>query len=113
MSQLNQSTCEACRPDAPKLTPTELEQFRGEIPGWLLKDVEGVQQLHKEYRFKNFLEALAFANKVGELAEQEQHHPALLVEWGQVKVAWWTHKIGGLHRNDLVMAAKTDQLMTR
>ncbi len=110
MGELSQSTCEACKSDAPKVSSAELDEFRGEIPDWLVKDVGGIPQLHKEYKFKNFKEAMAFANKVGELAEREQHHPALLVEWGQVKVCWWTHKIGGLHRNDLIMAAKTDQL---
>lgn len=111
MSQLSESSCEACRADAPKLSTAELEKLRGEIPDWLPVEVDGVLQLHRVYKFRNFREALAFANKVGELAEQQQHHPALLVEWGQVKVSWWTHKIGGLHRNDVIMAAKTDQLL--
>jgi 4a-hydroxytetrahydrobiopterin dehydratase len=60
--------------------------------------------------YKNFVEALHFTNKVGELAETEGHHPSLLTEWGKVTVTWWTHKINGLHRNDFIMAAKTDEL---
>jgi len=62
------------------------------------------------FTIPNFVEALNFTNKVGALAESEGHHPALLTEWGKVTVTWWTHKIGGLHRNDFIMAAKTDQL---
>ena len=64
----------------------------------------------QEFKFKNFVQALEFTNQVGRLAEEECHHPALLTEWGRVTVTWWTHKIKGLHRNDFVMAAKTDEL---
>ena len=64
------------------------------------------------FRFSNFAEALTFTDKVGELAETEGHHPAILTEWGRVTVTWWTHKIRGLHRNDFIMAAKTDQIYT-
>ena len=60
--------------------------------------------------FGNFVDALAFTNRVGQIAEEEDHHPALLTEWGKVTVSWWTHKIRGLHRNDLIMGAKTDEL---
>ena len=66
--------------------------------------------LERAFAFPNFVDALAFTNKVSALAESESHHPALLTEWGKVTVTWWTHKIGGLHRNDFIMAAKTDQL---
>ena len=69
-----------------------------------------VDQLLREYRFKNFVQAMAFTQAVGELAEEYGHHPALLTEWGRVKVSWWTHKIHGLHENDVIMAAKTEQL---
>ena len=62
------------------------------------------------FHFPSFADALAFTNRVGVLAEEEAHHPALLTEWGQVTVTWWTHKIRGLHRNDFIMAAKTDAL---
>ncbi|MBV9691739.1 MAG: 4a-hydroxytetrahydrobiopterin dehydratase [Ktedonobacteraceae bacterium] len=71
-----------------------------------------IKWLERVFTFKNFVEALAFSNKVGELAEQEGHHPALLSEWGKVTVTWWTHAMKGLHKNDFVMAACTDQLHT-
>ena len=65
------------------------------------------------FRFDDFAKALAFTNALGQLAEEEDHHPALLTEWGRVTVTWWTHKIRGLHRNDFVMAAKADELYRR
>ncbi len=69
-----------------------------------------MKRLQRVYRFENFADALAFTARVGELAESERHHPALLTEWGRVRVTWFTKKIKGLHRNDFVMAAKTDRL---
>jgi 4a-hydroxytetrahydrobiopterin dehydratase len=71
---------------------------------------DGVRRLERVFTFANFADALAFTNRVGALAEAAGHHPALLTEWGRVTVAWWTHKIGGLHRNDFIMARKTDAL---
>jgi 4a-hydroxytetrahydrobiopterin dehydratase len=71
---------------------------------------EGIKSLERAFKFGDFAQALAFTNKVGEQAEEEGHHPALLTEWGKVTVSWWTHKIGGLHQNDFIMAARTDEL---
>jgi len=80
------------------------------IAQWALEEVDGVQRLTRSYTFKNFTSALAFANQLGAAAEAENHHPALLVEWGRVKVSWWTHVIGGLHMNDFILAARSDQI---
>lgn len=110
-TKLSQQTCEACRPDAPKVTGQELPSLLEEIPDWHTENRDEVLQLERQYDFKNFVEAMAFANRVAELAEQTNHHPAILVEWGKVTVTWWTHKIGGLHRNDFIMAARTDLLV--
>ncbi len=107
---LNQQQCEACRADAPRVTEQEATELRQQIPDWEQIELEGIQQLRRVFKTKDFVEALAFANRVGELAEQQGHHPALLVEYGQLTVSWWTHKIGGLHRNDFIMAAHTDHL---
>lgn len=68
------------------------------------------ERLERVFKFRNFVQALEFANKIGALAEEENHHPLLVVEWGRVTVNWWTHKIGGLHKNDFIMAAKADEL---
>ena len=87
-----------------------MAELRQEVPAWAVVEREGVPRLERTFSFRNFAEALRFTNRVGELAEEEGHHPALLTEWGKVTVGWWTHKIRGLHRNDFVMAAKTDRL---
>ena len=110
MNGLSQQECEACRADAPQVSDDELRELMPDIPDWTAVVVDGVMQLQREFGFKNFEQAMAFANRVGEIAEQAGHHPAILTEWGKVTVNWWTHKIGGLHRNDLIMAARTDEL---
>lgn len=102
--------CEVCRVGAPPATPGELEQFRSDCPDWEIVTADEVPQIQRVYRFGDFVSALAFTNKVGTLAEEEGHHPALLTEWGRVTVRWWTHKIRGLHKNDLIMGAKTDRI---
>ena len=103
-------TCVACRRDAPRVTDEEVAALTPLIPDWEREDHDGVPRLVRIFRFPNFRDALAFTLRVGELAEEEGHHPALLTEWGRVTVSWWTHKIRGLHRNDYIMAAKTDVL---
>lgn len=108
---LNQQSCEACRADAPKVSDDELAEFMKQIPDWVAVSEDGILKLRREYKFKNFVQALAFTNKVGELAESEGHHPDLLTEWGKTTVTWWSHKIKGLHKNDFIMAARTDQCL--
>lgn len=81
--------------------------------GWKVAEKDGIRRLEKSFEFKDFGEALAFANRVGNIAEQDGHHPDILIEWGRATVAWWTHKISGLHKNDFIMAFKTDQLLDR
>ncbi len=110
MKPLAGESCSACRADAPTVTRQECAELLQQLPGWQLVSKEGIDQLEKVFPFQNFGQALDFANAVGELAEGANHHPALLVEWGRTTVTWWTHKIQGLHRNDFVMAAKTDYL---
>ena len=110
MTGLSQQECEACRADAPKISDEELGELMPKIPDWSTIVVDGEMRVKREFAFKNFERALAFSNRVGEIAEQAGHHPAILTEWGKVTVSWWTHKIGGLHKNDLIMAARTDEL---
>ncbi len=107
---LTQERCVACRPDSPRATEQELREWLPQIPEWHVIEREGVPQLTRTYKFKNFADALHFTNKVGEIAEAEDHHPQIVTEWGAVIVRWWTHAIKGLHRNDFVMAAKSDAL---
>ncbi|MFT6389964.1 MAG: 4a-hydroxytetrahydrobiopterin dehydratase [Cellvibrionaceae bacterium] len=110
MSDLPEQKCEACHVDAPRVTQYEQGKLLSELDAWHIIDEKGVLQLLKIYEFDNFAMALDFTNRVGLLAENEGHHPALLTEWGKVTVRWWSHKIRGLHKNDFIMAAKTDQL---
>jgi 4a-hydroxytetrahydrobiopterin dehydratase len=107
---LARERCVPCRAGAPPLTDGDIAALRPELPDWRVVEREGIRRLERVYAFPDFAAALAFTNRVGAVAEAEAHHPALMTEWGRVSVAWWTHAIGGLHRNDFVMAAKTDAL---
>ena len=110
MSTLAEATCVACRRDAPQVTEAEIFELLPEIPDWELIKLDGIKRLRRVFSFDDFAQSLAFTDRVGAIAEEQGHHPALLTEWGRTTVTWWTHKIKGLHRNDFVMAAKTDQL---
>ena len=107
---LNEMKCEACQAGAPKVSDEELAQLMKELPDWVPVSVDGVLQLQREYKFKNFREALAFTNKVGELAESEGHHPDIYLAWGKVRLTLWTHKIDGLSESDFIFAAKVGTL---
>ena len=110
MTQLSQASCEVCRIGAPTVTDLEAKELLTQVPEWSIVEIEGIKQLHRVYKFKNFVKAMAFANQVADISEAEGHHPGLFVEWGKVTVSWWSPSIKGLHRNDFVMAAKTDVL---
>jgi len=110
VTELSEQSCEACRADAAPISVEELESGMPSIPGWEVISVDGVMQLTREFSFPNFEQAMIFANRVGDIAEAADHHPAILTEWGKVTITWWSHKIRGLHRNDLIMAARTDKV---
>ena len=110
MDNLAQMNCVRPRSDDPPLAEEEIIELHSQVPAWEIVERESTQQLKRVFKFQNFVEALHFTNKVGELAEAEDHHPALLTEWGKVTVTWWTHAVGGLHLNDFIAAAKTDEL---
>jgi 4a-hydroxytetrahydrobiopterin dehydratase len=110
METLTQMKCVACRKDAPTVTDAESAEFHRQVSDWEIVELDGIKRLRRVLSFDDFAQALEFTKKVGELAEEQGHHPALLTEWGRTTVTWWTHKIKGLHRNDFIMAAKTDEL---
>lgn len=110
MSDFSELKCEACQAGAPPAMAVELDEFQRTHSNWERIDVDGVPRITRVYTFASFRDALEFTNRVGHIAEKEGHHPALLTEWGKVTVSWWTHKIRNLHRNDLIMGAKTDDL---
>ncbi len=112
LQTLSQASCEACRVGAPKVDDTEAHELLQQIPDWSLIEVDGINQLQRQYKFKNFVTAMEFANRLADIAEAEGHHPGILVEWGKATVTWWSHSIKGLHRNDFIMAAKTDNLFS-
>ncbi len=113
MSELTRMKCTPCRGGEPTLTDKEILELLPQVPEWEVVERDGVKRLERVFKFTNFLESLIFTYRVGQLAEEEGHHPVLTTEWGRVKVSWWTHKIKGLHRNDFIMAAKTDRLYIR
>lgn len=101
--------CVPCESDIPPLFEDEIEELNKQVPDWEVVKVDGVPRLKRSFKFKNFAEALAFTDKIGAIAEEEGHHPVIELTWGKVTVEWWTHNIKGLHENDFIMAAKTDQ----
>jgi len=109
MQELAQLHCSPLAGNTPRLTAREISQLKLKLPGWETHTKKGELRLEKSFQFKDFGQALAFTNRVAQLANEEDHHPALLTEWGQVTATWWTHKIKDLHKNDFIMAAKTEQ----
>jgi 4a-hydroxytetrahydrobiopterin dehydratase len=109
MQQLVIQNCVACREGEVPLSDEEATQLLAQVPSWHIVDRDDMKRLENTFRFDNFTHALAFTNRVGDLAEMQAHHPLIITEWGKVTVAFWTHAIGGLHLNDFIMAARTDQ----
>ena len=108
MENLTEQKCEACRVGAPSVTADEIQELHPKVAEWQIVSEDGIPKLDRQFKFKSFKDALAFTNDVGAAAEDEGHHPRLTAEWGKVAVTWWTHKIRNLHKNDFIMAAKTD-----
>ncbi len=108
MTDLTQMKCVACRADSPQVTDAEIAAYQPQVPEWRVIERDHIRHLERVFKVTDFKAALGFTLLVGSLAEVEGHHPALLTEWGKVTVTWWTHSIHGLHRNDFIMAAKTD-----
>lgn len=105
---LTEKTCVPCQGGIPPLSPDEAEGMLENVPGWTL--IDDATKLERTYKFSDFVEAQAFANQVGEISEQESHHPVISYSWGWCTVVFYTHKIGGLHENDFIMAAKVNDL---
>ena len=110
MEELLKQKCVACRADAPRVTDDELPDLIKQIPDWQPITKDSILMLNRVFKFDDYVQSLEFTKKVAALAEEEDHHPAILLEWGRVEVTWWSHKISGLHKNDFIAAAKTDAL---
>src|SRR5687767_10973574 len=107
--ELSTERCTVCRPDSPVVSEADERELLHLIPDWDIIEVNSIQRLRRVYRLKDWMQAVVFSRVVAEAAEAENHHPSILIEWGKVTVTWWTHAIKGLHRNDFIMAARTDR----
>lgn len=107
MSELSDRTCIPCRGDVPPLRGARISELSGQVPGW---EVVEEHHLRRVRRFTNFRGALEFVNQVGELAEEQNHHPEICFGWGRVELVVFTHKIDGLTESDFILAAKIDRL---
>tara|TARA_Y100001935_G_scaffold84604_1_gene70297 strand:+ start:586 stop:933 length:348 start_codon:yes stop_codon:yes gene_type:complete len=110
LTELSKSSCEACRVDAPVLQDNEIKELLSQVPSWKVFEEDNVKKIICSFIFLSYEDSLNFLNKVADLAEKEDHHPEIILEWGKVTVTWWSHKIKGLHKNDFICASKTDAL---
>ena len=111
MQNLIKQQCQSCQVGSLMLTDQECRHLIEQIPEWTIVEHHSINRLERVFEFKNFLYAIEFTDKVAAIAEEQAHHPAILTERGKVTVTWWTHKIKGLHQNDFICAAKTDELI--
>lgn len=111
MNELKKSKCEVCRIGAPQATEKEIAEFKTQVPDWQIVEEGSIKKLMRKFKFADFKQTLSFVNKIGDIAEQQGHHPLMLVGYNSLTLWWWTHKINGLHKNDFIMAAKTDELI--
>ena len=95
------------------LNSQEIASYLAELPDWEMVESKKMAQIKRSFKFKNFVKALAFSNRVGEISEQQDHHPIIVTEWARVQIFWWTHTVKGLSENDFIMAAKTDALFAQ
>jgi 4a-hydroxytetrahydrobiopterin dehydratase len=113
MTSLSEQRCVACRADSPHVTDAEVAELHPGVAEWRVVTENNVRKLRRTFQLPDFRQALTFTSSVGDVAEEEGHHPRLVTEWGRVTVTWWTQAIKDIHRNDFIMAAKTDRLYDR
>jgi 4a-hydroxytetrahydrobiopterin dehydratase len=111
MSTLLEKKCTACELGAPLVLEKDQPELLKDLDGWLV-DKSNISKLVKIFKFSNYLQTLNFVNLIADLAESEDHHPKVTFEWGTVCLEWWSHKIEGLHMNDFICAAKSDEIYT-
>ena len=113
MNNLAPLKCIACRGGDPSLTDAEIADLQPHVPQWQLVTQDNILRLQRVFKLKNYAKSLEFTNKIAAIAEAEDHHPLIILEWGRVTVQWWTHVVKGLHKNDFIMAAKTDEIFAQ
>jgi 4a-hydroxytetrahydrobiopterin dehydratase len=109
MSELAEKTCVPCRGGVPPLKGRELQEMHKRLPQWENWKVINEHHINREFKFPDFKQALEFVNKVGAVAEEQGHHPDILLTWGKAEITLWTHKVDGLTEGDFIMAAKIDR----
>ncbi|MGC9348988.1 MAG: 4a-hydroxytetrahydrobiopterin dehydratase [Anaerolineae bacterium] len=112
MAKLATMQCTPCREGGTPLGEEKIAELHKDVPEWEVVERDDIKRLERTFSFPDFESALAFTNDVGEMAEEQGHHPRIVTEWGSVTLTWWTHKIGGLHQNDFIAAAKSDEIYT-
>ena len=112
MINLAAGKCVPCRGGEPALAEAEIADLAFHVPHWQTVEQDEILLLQRVFKFKNYAQAVEFTNKIASVAEEEDHHPIIILEWGKVTVQWWTHVVKGLHRNDFIMAAKTDEIFS-
>ncbi|MGD2115734.1 MAG: 4a-hydroxytetrahydrobiopterin dehydratase [Acidobacteriota bacterium] len=110
MTDLSTMHCVPCEGGVEPLGSEAITDYLEQTPGWEVVEEDGEKRLRRAYEFESFARALELTDRIGAAAEEQGHHPVLVTEWGKVTVTWWTHAIGGLHDNDFVMAAKSDEI---
>jgi 4a-hydroxytetrahydrobiopterin dehydratase len=113
MEKLAQEQCVPCKGDVPKLSDDEINQLHLSAPMWEVAEVDGVKQIQRTFDFERYPDGLIFASRVGRLAQEQDHHPTITIRYKKVTLEWSTHAIKGLHRNDFIMAAKSDEVYLR
>lgn len=113
MKELAKKSILPYQKDDPPLTQEQISEYLSLLPAWGIVEREGIPRLERSFPFEDFQGALDFTNRVGEMAEEADHHPAILVSWGRAAVSWWTHVFKRLHTNDFIMAARTEELFKK
>ena len=111
MTELAKETCSACEIGAPLVPHHQQIELLNDLDGWIIDNAD-ISKLKKEFKLNNYEQSVKFANLISELAESQDHHPRIILEWGVVSIEWWSHKIKGLHMNDFICAAKSDNIYT-
>lgn len=107
---LKDQQCVPCRPGSPPVSAGQVAQLTPQIPEWQIDNEAGIPRLRRVFKFPDFRAALEFTARVGQMADRQDHHPRVVLEWGRAEVTWWTHDIRNLHMNDFICAARTDDL---
>ncbi len=110
---LQKLNCDTNYRQAQKIDPVLLDELLVLVPNWIVPQDHAIDKLTCRFGRENFADAIKLAAAIGVIADMQNHHPTLLVEWGALTVTWWTHSLDGLHLNDFIMAAKTNQIATK